>query len=52
MCKRQGRKRLAVDLPIEMHNEIAHLARRRNIQLKVWLMRAITKEIIWEKHDA
>ena len=46
---RPGRKRLAVDIPIEIHKVIMSLAQKRNITLTLWVVRALQKEIANEK---
>ena len=42
---RKGRRRLAVDIPISMHDKIKELARMRNCTMTIWIMRALTIKI-------
>jgi len=38
--KRKGRKRLAIDIPEELHEAIKIYAARRNITMTKWILRA------------
>lgn len=40
MSKRVGRKRLAIDIPEEIHNDIKMCANARNITMTRWILRA------------
>jgi len=46
---RFGRKRLAVDLPIEIHMELMKMAEKYNITLTKYLLRLIVEKLIQEK---
>jgi hypothetical protein len=37
---RPGRKRLSVDLPQELHDCIKESAKKRNISITMWILRA------------
>ena len=45
---RPGRKRLAVDLPVELHEKIKKLARQRNITITTWIIRRCLEKIAVE----
>ncbi len=40
MSKRLGRKRLAIDIPEELHEDIKLCAKTRNITMTRWILRA------------
>ena len=40
MVKRVGRKRLAIDIPEELHGDIKLCAKVRNITMTRWILRA------------
>lgn len=40
MNKRPGRKRLAIDIPEELHGDIKLCAKTRNITMTKWILRA------------
>lgn len=40
MTKRLGRKRLAIDIPEELHGDIKLCAKVRNITMTKWILRA------------
>jgi hypothetical protein len=46
---RLGRKRLSVDVPIKIHQQIKALSIRRNITITRWVLRAIYDKIVKEK---
>jgi hypothetical protein len=37
---RPGRKRLAVDIPLHIHKKIEEYAKKRNITITTWVLRA------------
>ena len=43
---RQGKKRLAVDIPIEVHKQLAELAQRHNITITKLILKLITIKLI------
>ena len=43
--ERKGPKRLIVDLPEELHNDIKKRAIDKNISMKEWVLRAISAQI-------
>lgn len=43
MSKRVGRKRLAVDIPVKLHNALGIIAQSRNITLTRYVMRALIR---------
>jgi predicted HicB family RNase H-like nuclease len=45
---RKGRKRLAIDIPDHTHEAIKKFAKRRNISMQVWVMRALVRSLIEE----
>jgi len=40
MYKRSGRKRLAIDIPESLHDDIKLCAKTRNITMTKWILRA------------
>ncbi len=40
MVKRLGRKRLSIDIPEELHEDIKLCAKTRNITMTRWILRA------------
>lgn len=42
---REGRKRLSVDLPLELHKKVEQLASTRNITITKYVIRAILKKV-------
>lgn len=50
--QRLGRKRLSVDLPIELHKEIARLVIDRNCTITKWIIRAIIEKLKREDDTA
>lgn len=49
MAKRQGRKRLAIDIPESMHDDIKYCAEVRNITITRWVMRTLFAKLKTEK---
>lgn len=49
MAGRPGRKRLAVDIPLDMHSEIGFCAKERNITITKWILRACYARLKQEK---
>lgn len=47
--KRQGKKRLAVDLPTEMHEDLISVARLRNESIATIIKRLVYMYILAEK---
>lgn len=43
MSKRLGRKRLAVDIPIRLHESLCIVAKSRNITLTKYVLRALIR---------
>jgi hypothetical protein len=43
--ERSNRKRLSIDLPIELHKEIARSCISRNCTITKWVIRALIKEL-------
>lgn len=46
---REGRKRLSVDIPIDLFNVIKENARARNITITKWILRALYTRIKGER---
>lgn len=46
---RPGRKRLAVDIPDAMHNDLKYVARKRNITITKWILRVVYARLKDEK---
>lgn len=42
---KEGLKALTVHVPEDMHKEIKHITTERNVSMKIWVMRAIQKEL-------
>lgn len=43
MSKRVGRKRLAVDIPVRLHESLCVVAKSRNITLTKYVLRALIR---------
>ena len=46
---RQGRKRLSVDIPIKLHEQIMGMAKKYNIKLTSYIIRILIEKLSWEK---
>lgn len=46
---RTGKKRLAIDIPVQMHNELKSLARKRNVTITFYVLRLLEPVIHREK---
>lgn len=47
--KRPGKKRLSVDLDIEMHEELKRVANKRYMKITGLIKEAIIQRLAWEK---
>jgi len=48
---RKGRKRLAMDVPTKIHEEIRQYAKARNITITKWVLRAIYAKLLLERQS-
>ena len=46
---RPGRKRLAMDMPIDMHNELKKIAHKYNVPLSIYIYRHLNRIIKQER---
>lgn len=47
--QRSGRKRLNVDIPIKLHEELGNIAKKRNCTITVVVLRCLVEMAIAEK---
>lgn len=49
MSKNRFKKRLSVDLPIELHDHLLHIARRRRCSISKWVIEKLSLMATVEK---
>jgi len=49
MANRKGRKRLSIDIPIELHAFLSRTCKKRNITLTRYVIRVLTRHSLEEK---